>query len=70
MVRDAWAWSCAPWRSAVAAGSTLLDYGNVLRSWDPLDDHAELPAVDSSWTVVASTRLAVLDHRFAAVTAR
>ncbi|MGH3090018.1 MAG: hypothetical protein ACRDSJ_22280, partial [Rubrobacteraceae bacterium] len=48
----------------------LLDCGNVLRPWDPLDDHAGPLEIDTSWTVVAPTRLAVLDHRFAAVAAR
>lgn len=48
----------------------LLDRGNILRPWDPLDDHAGLLDVNSSWTVVLSTRLAVLDCRFAAAAAR
>ncbi len=48
----------------------LLDRGNVLRPWDPLDDHAGPLALESSWTVILSTRLAVLDHRFATEASR
>lgn len=47
------------------ASAELFGSGDLLRPWD---DDGELAALrtDSSWTVLAPTRLAVLDDRFAA----
>ena len=44
----------------------LLGEGDLLRPWD--DDRGQsIPGWTTSWRVLEPTRLAVLDHRFAAV---
>lgn len=48
----------------------LLDAGNVVRPWDPLEDHDGLLSVEASWTVVGPTRVAVLDRRFSLAATR
>jgi CRP/FNR family cyclic AMP-dependent transcriptional regulator len=47
----------------------LAGPGDLIRPWDTDGDYAPLP-ISISWRVLAPTRLAVLDARFAARTAR
>lgn len=58
-------------RDVLLAGtgaSELLGVGDLLRPWDD-DEFASVP-VESTWRVLEPTRLAVLDHRFAATVSR
>jgi CRP/FNR family cyclic AMP-dependent transcriptional regulator len=50
--------------------SELLGPGDLLRPWDYEEDGAESIHSDSSWTVLQSIRVAVLDERFARVACR
>jgi CRP/FNR family transcriptional regulator, cyclic AMP receptor protein len=47
----------------------LLGHGDLLRAWDEDGAYAPVPS-SADWTVLEPTAVAVLDERFAAVTAR
>jgi hypothetical protein len=50
--------------------SELLGPGDLLRPWDFYDGTGETLQWASAWTVLETTRIAVLDHRFARVACR
>ena len=52
------------------ACSELLGPGDLLRPWDHEDGSGETVQWDSVWTVIETTRIAVLDERFAGVACR
>jgi hypothetical protein len=47
-------------------GAELLGPGDLLRPWDADSDGGTLTGLPTSWRVIEPSRLAVLDHRFAA----
>ena len=57
-------------RLAGRACSELLGPGDLLRPWDFEDGGGETVQWDSEWTVLQTTRVAVLDERFARVAGR
>ena len=51
------------------SGAELLGAGDLLRPWEHDQSAASIPR-DTNWTILAPTRLAVLDRRFAVRAAR